>query len=155
MIKELLIKKKSSIVDRWIKSIYATYSPESSNFLNLQKDRFSNPVGFIISNNAERIFDEFINNNDYEKIKLSLKEIIKIRAVQDFSPAQATGFILTLKEAIYGELEHEIKNEKIYDEYIQIESGIDRLALVAFDLYMEAREKIFQIRVNEIKSKSL
>ena len=155
MIKELLIKKKSSIVDRWIKSIYETYPPESFKFLNLQKDRFSNPVGFIISGNAERIFDEFINNNDYEKIKLSLKEIIKIRAVQDFSPAQATGFILTLKEAIYGELEHEIKNEKTYDEYIQIESGIDRIALVAFDLYVEAREKIFQIRVNEIKSKSL
>ena len=36
-----------------------------------------------------------------------------------------------------------------------LESGVDRLALAAFDVYMQCREKIFEIRVREIKESQL
>ncbi|MEJ2506824.1 MAG: hypothetical protein P8Y81_11250 [Ignavibacteriaceae bacterium] len=39
-------------------------------------------------------------------------------------------------------------------EFSKLESTIDRIALIAFDLYMEAKEKVFKIRVNEIKAGS-
>lgn len=153
MIKELLVQKKIAIVGKWIQSILSTYPSEASGFLHLQKDRFKNPVGHIISANAEKIFDEIAGGYNTERIKLLLDDIIKVRAVQDFSPSQAVGFIFSLKQVIYSELEYNIKNEKISEELMAIEHRIDQTALAAFDLYTEAREKIYQIKLREVKSK--
>ncbi len=152
MLKELLVNKKSSIVDNWIQLIVETYPSKTSSFLKSQKDRFSNPVGYTISSSVEKIFEEIISQRDIERIKIFLNDIIKIRAVQDFSPSQATGFIFSLKKVLRKELEQEIIEGKILTEIIDIESYIDNVALVAFDLYMDAREKLFKIRVSEIKS---
>ena len=151
MIKELVINKKPSIIENWVKLIIETYPPETSKFLRSQKDRFSNPVGYAITSCAENIFDEIINENNIERIKNSLNDIIKIRAVQNFLPSNAVEFVIFLKKVIREELK-EFYEGKTLQEFLQLESRIDRVALIAFDLYMEAKEKIFQIRVNEVKS---
>ncbi|MGB8319602.1 MAG: RsbRD N-terminal domain-containing protein, partial [Ignavibacteriaceae bacterium] len=93
MLKDLLVSRKSAIVNSWIQLIVETYPSKTSGFLKSQKDRFSNPVGYAISNGAEKIFEEIVNQNDIEKVKSSLTDLIKIRAVQNFSPSEATGFI--------------------------------------------------------------
>ena len=155
MIRELLISKRSNILNNWVQSIVESYPLETSNFLRSQKDRFSNPVGFAISNSAGNIFDEIINNDcDYEKIKLFLNDIIKIRAVQSFSPSSAVGFIFSLKKVVRDDLGAELSEKKNIDELSKLELAIDRVALIAFDLYMEAKEQVFRIRVNEIKAGS-
>ncbi len=153
MLKDLLVSKKSLIVDKWIGLILETYPSNGSKFLRLQKDRFSNPVGYTISNSAEKIFEEIISDRDIEKIKIFLNDIIKIRAVQNFSPSLAAGFIYLLKKVIRQELNPELIDGKVLKELFEFESSLDDLALIAFDLYMDAKEKIFKIRVNEIKSK--
>ena len=153
MIKDLLTQKKIAIVGKWIQSILSTYPPEAAGFMQLQKDQFRNPVGHIISANAEKIFDEIAGGYNTERIKSLLDDIIKVRAVQDFSPSQAVGFIFSLKQVIHSELEYNIKNEKITKELMTLEHRIDQTALAGFDLYSEAREKINQIRLREVKSK--
>jgi len=153
MLYESLLKYKSSIVSKWIKLILDSYSTESSNFFNLEKNQFSNPVGNIISNNAASIFDEIVGSRDFDKITLLLTDIIKMRAIQDFSPSEAVGFIFPLKKMIREELSMEINQQKLFDEFAKLESEIDRVALIAFDLYMESREKVFQIRMNEARFK--
>jgi len=151
MLCELLIKYKSSIVSKWIKLILDSYAIESSKFLNIEKNQFSNPVGNTISTNATSIFDEIIGNRNFQNIILLLTDIIKIRAIQDFSPSEAVGFIFLLKKVIKEELNEEINQEKIFDEFTELEFVVDKTALIAFDLYMESREKVFQIRMNEAK----
>ena len=153
MLYELLLKHKPSIVSKWIKLILDSYSAESSKFLNLEKNQFSNPVGSTISTNAASIFDEIIGNRNFQNIILLLTDIIKIRAIQDFSPSEAVGFIFLLKNVIREKLSEEINQEKILDELAELEFVIDKTALIAFDLYMESREKVFQIRINEAKYK--
>jgi hypothetical protein len=153
MLCELLLKKKSSIVSKWIKLILDSYSIESSKFLNQEKNQFSNPVGNTISANSEGIFDEIVGSRDFEKIALQLTDLIKIRAIQNFSPSEAVGFVFILKRIIREELGKQITQEKFLDEIIEIESVIDKTALVAFDLYMQSREKVFQIRMSEAKYK--
>ena len=152
MLKDLLTSKKSSIVDSWVQSIVETYPSKTSSFLKSQKDRFSNPVGYTISNSAGKIFEEIINQNDIEKVKTLLFDLIKIRAVQNFSPSEATGFIFSLKDVIRKELEQEVIEGNVISELIDIESYIDNVGLAAFDVYMDAREKLFNIRISEIKS---
>ena len=153
MLYELLVKNKSSIVSKWIKLIIDSYSIESSKFFNMEKNQFSNPVGNIISTNVASIFDEIIDSRDFEKISLLLTDIVKIRAIQDFSPSEAVGIVFLLKRVIREELSKEINQEKILDEITELEFVIDKTALIAFDLYMESREKVFQIRLNDEKYK--
>ena len=155
MLKEILNKKKSLIVHNWTELIFNSYPAEAVNFLSTKKNQFSNPIGFTVTANAEKIFDELINDCDFEKIKLLLDDIIKIRAVQSFPPSQAVYFLLDLKKAIRDECKAELLNKAVSDELSNFELLIDKLLIIGFELYMEAREKVFKIRVNEIKSRSI
>jgi len=153
MLYQLLPKHKSSIVSKWIKKILDSYSTESSIFFSNEKNQFSNPVGNIISKNVESIFNEITGNRNFDTITLLLTDIIKIRAIQNFSPSEAVGFVFYLKKIIREELDQEINQQEILDELVELEYVIDKTALIAFDLYMQSREKVFQIRMNEANYK--
>jgi hypothetical protein len=153
MLCELLLKYKSSIVSKWIKKILDSYSTESSSFFSNEKNQFSNPVGNIISKNGTSIFNEIAGSRNFDNITLLLTDFMKIRAVQNFSPSEAVGFVFYLKKVIREELDHEISQQAILDELVELESVIDKTALIAFDLYMQSREKVFQIRMNEANYK--
>ena len=154
MIREILNNKKSLIVRSWTELIFNSYPAEAANFLVTKKNQFSNPIGYTVTTNAEKIFDELITDCDFEKIKLLLDDIIKMRAVQSFSPSQAVNFLLDLKKAIRDECQNELLNKNVSDELSNFELLIDKMLIIGFELYMEAREKVFEIRVNEIKSRS-
>jgi len=154
MIREILNKKKSLIVRSWTELIFNSYPAEAANFLVSKKNQFSNPIGYTVTTNAEKIFDELITDCDFEKIKLLLDDIIKIRAVQNFSPSQAVNFLLDLKKAIRDECKTELSDKNFSDALSDFELLIDKMLIIGFELYMEAREKVFKIRINEIKSRS-
>jgi hypothetical protein len=84
-----------------------------------------------------------------------LLDLIKIRAIQEFTPSQAVGFVILIKEVVRSEIKEELEEKNLYDELLQFESKVDKTALIAFDLYQECREKVYKIRLNEIKSNSL
>jgi hypothetical protein len=50
------------------------------------------------------------------------------------------------------ELESDVENNKLSEELRSFETQLDNLALLAFDVYMKCRERIFDLRVNEIKT---
>lgn len=153
-LKSLLLQKKTPIVKKWCDVALSTYPQESQKFLRKQKDRFANPVGRTIFEGIESIFDELVHEANSDKIALFLDNIIRVRAVQDFSPSQAVGFIFGLKRVIREELESEIPKEGITEELAAFDSRIDALALLCFDIYTQCRQKIFDIRVNEVKNQS-
>jgi hypothetical protein len=148
----LLVEKKSAIVKKWFGLIIDNYPADTSHFLKKQKDCFLNPVGYTISQSTDGIFNELLGGQLSEKMHLLLDDIIKIKAVQDFSASQAISFIFLLKSAIREVLEHEIEKNRLSEELRLFESKIDQLALLSFDKYMKCKEKIFDIRVNEIRN---
>jgi hypothetical protein len=154
MIYEILTKHKSSILEKWTQVILDSYSSRTSEFLKLEKDQFSNPVGYIIKENAEKIYDELLASRDYITLKVSLADIIRIRAIQDFSPTQAISFVFQLKDVILEELKKDLSEKENLDECLELFSKIDEIVLIAFDLYSEFREKVYRIRVKEIKTNS-
>lgn len=151
---DLLSQKRSSLVKKWCDLILQTYPEQSQNFLRKQKDQFANPVGRSIFEGIESIFDELVGEADAKKISLFLDNIIRVRAVQEFSPSQAVGFIFGLKKIIKDELKSEIREEGISEECAAFDSRIDSLALLCFDIYTECRQEIFNIRVNEVRNQS-
>jgi hypothetical protein len=151
-LEEILREKKSDIRDRWVRLILETYPSDAKRFLAKQKDPFANPVGTTISGEIEHIYEELLDGLDPDRIAPYLDGIIRIRAVQDFTPSQAMAFVFLLKKVIRSELENEIREGLLSDELLEFEARIDRLALLAFDIYMKCREKLYEIRANEAKN---
>ncbi|NIO21611.1 MAG: hypothetical protein GTN76_12945 [Candidatus Aenigmarchaeota archaeon] len=148
----LLLGKKPKIVKKWFDLIVETYPPDTSNFLKRQKNRFDNPVGYTFSDGIEGIFDELVSGGNTDKVNTFLDNIIRVRAIQEFTPSQAINFIFLLKKAIREELIDEVRENQLFEDLSAIESKIDELSIAAFDIYMQCREKFYEIRVNELRN---
>ena len=153
-LEKILSQKRSVILKEWLDKIFQTYPAYSSRFLKKQKDRFANPVGYTLSNDIESLYDELILGKglDSDKVTPALDRIIKIRAIQDFSASDAVAFIFFLKETIRDVLKKNIPNGDLIRELIDFEAKVDRLALIAFDVYVKCRERIYELKANHAKN---
>ncbi|MEW6067864.1 MAG: RsbRD N-terminal domain-containing protein [Nitrospirota bacterium] len=149
---DLLTKKRSTILRRWFDVIIESYPPDTSHFFKTQKDQFANPVGHAISQGIGGLLEEIIQGVNPDNVPQFLDDIIRVKAIQDFTPSQAISFIFLLKKVIRQELSKEIQDPDISKELLALESRIDDLALLSFDIYMKCRQKIFEIRVNEVRN---
>jgi hypothetical protein len=147
----LLSQNKAAILDRWLSMIYESYPPETAIFLRKEKNRFDNPAGYRISEGLEGLYGALLQEMERDQILTCLDEIIRIRALQNFTPSQALAFIFLLKVVIRQELAEEIQKENLAAELLDLESRIDGLALLGFDVYTKRREKIYEIKADEAK----
>ncbi len=154
MLKEILAQKRDELLKGWVDTLLGSYAPDAESFMKRQKDQFANPVGAAINEGTEPLLDGLISGADLEPevIKTHLDKIIRIRAVQEFTPGQAVSFVFELKKVIRDVLGDDIREKRLDDELLKFEAGIDELILLAFDVYSECREAIYQIRVKELRN---
>lgn len=150
-LKELLKEKKSAVLERWFDSILETYPSDTKDFLRTKENRFSNPVAHRISSGIEGIFDQVLNDEKAEEASLFLDKVIRIRAVQDFSPSQALAFIFDLKRLVREAVAEDTRAGQFSEELWRLEQKIDEVGLLALDIYMKCREEIYEVRVKEVK----
>ena len=131
------------IVERWFARTAEAYPALTTQFLSAEPDRFRNPVGHALRENLGALTGELFGAMDAGKIAAALDGILRIRAVQDFTPSQAVGFMFLLKPIV--------RELAAGDDPSALERRIDQLALAAFDVYMQCREQLSEIRVNEVK----
>ena len=151
---DLLAHKKSTLVKRWFDIVMEPYPADTSGILKNQKKQFTNPVGYTISHGLENIFDKLIDEQgaDFEGMVPFLDSIVRIRAVQDLKPSQALSFVFHLRNAIREELASETK--EFCAEMATLESRIDAIALISFDIYVQCREKVYELKANEVKNRT-
>jgi hypothetical protein len=129
------------ILERWIAETMASYPSATVPFLSGESDPFRNPVGHTVRQNLTILFEQLHGNMDPACIAPAMDEIVRLRAVQDLTPTQAVGFVFLLKPIL-----RELAPE---EDQIALADRIDRLALLAFDKYMQCREQLAEIRVSE------
>ncbi|MDH4027704.1 MAG: RsbRD N-terminal domain-containing protein [Nitrospirota bacterium] len=144
--------KKPEILKSWFDLIAGTYPSDTAVFLTTQKNRFHNPVGHTISEGIEDLFDELVRGIDPDRAAKSLDNIIRIRALQKFSPSQALSFIFLLKTVIRKEIADDVRKHQLFEELMTLESSIDELANISFDIYMKCREKLYELKANEVRN---
>ena len=150
--KDLLKNRKTAIVKKWFHATADRYPSPASNFIKGQADSFHNPVGHTLAEGVEGLFDGLLQDDaNSERFFPYLNDIIKIKAVQDFSPSNAISFIFLLKPIIREEIAKEKNGKNFSDDLSSFESQIDGLALLSFDIYMKCRERIFEIKTEEVK----
>ena len=154
-LKGFIENSKDEIIKKWFEATLQTYAPDTAKFYKGQKDQFANPVGNINAKGVEFLLDQLLNDFEADAVKAYLDPIIRIRAVQNFTPSQAAAFILSLKKILRDCLLDKLKDAAIVMELLAFESKIDRLCLMAFDIYMACREKIYQFSANDMRSQAL
>jgi len=147
---DLVEQNREIILSKWFNETIGTYPADSAGFLERKKNQFQNPIGHTVSSSIEQIFDELVSTMDRDKLLAALDGIVRIRSVQDFSPSQAVAFVFLLKNVIRELVEGETDTPEVTTDLRDFESRIDRVALLAFDKYMECREKLYEIKANEM-----
>lgn len=150
-LKELLAEKKGKIQKRWYQLILDTYPPEAAAFFRRNRDRFENPVGAHVSQGVEGIIDQLLGETEEDQVKQYIDRIVRVRAVQDFSPAEAVRVFPLLKKAIREVLRDELEDPALFKEFLALDEEIDELTLKAFEIYHSCRERLYHIKVEEWK----
>jgi len=148
-----LQERKSAILKTWFDAVVETYPDETSAFLKKKKAQFTNPVGYTLLEGLEHLFDALLQGMLPDTVSQFLDSIVRLRAIQEFTPSEAVMFIFQLKKVVRQELGNELLQQQgIIEELATFESAVDDLALYAFDLYVKCREKIYELKANEAKN---
>jgi len=150
-LENFLIERKGSILPLWRDSLFDVYPPGSHGFLKDKKGRFTNPVGYTLSTELERLFGEIVKEDLTSEARSSLESILKIRAVQDLKPSEALQFILDLKGIVRREVNTKGSSQISSEDLRGFELKIDKICLEAFDIYNRCKQKIYELRVKEVK----
>ena len=146
---EVLSSGRSTIVEEWLKRTIQSYPESAGRFLSQEKDPFRNPVGHTLKAGLAELFDGLTGPPDTTAAGVALDGIVRIRAVQDFSAGQAVAFVFLLKKIIRDLFPEHV--QRCSYEAAALESRIDDLALLAFDIFMRCREQIIEIQAKEAK----
>lgn len=150
-LRQFLEKHGPVIREKWYHSILDTYPAETSAFLRKKKDRFENPVGHVINEMVDSVLECLLSGHDSGELASRLRPMVQLRAVQNVSPSRAVSFVLLLKRAAReasGEAAAEAGGRQAL---AGLDAAVDEMALASFDIYMQCREKISEIRHDEMK----
>lgn len=133
-----------AVAERWLERMLLSYPHGSRAALTGQADPFRNPAGRVLKESLLLLARELLGEMKPEGLEAPLDAIVRLRAVQGFSPSEAIGFVFEFRNAVIGSgTGSDALSERI-----------DRLALMAFDRYMACREQIFDLRVKEVRSRA-
>lgn len=152
-LEKFLTENRQKLVEKWIMSVIETYPPNSVKFFKNTKDPFANPVGSTIKRSLDLLFTEVIKDKmDPAAVNEALDPVIRLRAVQEFTPSQSISFIFTIKHLLKKALEKH-REDKNTGRFIEdVEANTDELILIALDIYGKCREKIYLLRINQAKN---
>ena len=155
-LENLLAQKRGEILKKWFDLVIKTYPEDTAAYFKQKKNHFANPVGSTIKRSLEAILKELFQemDPDPETLRSFMDPIIRIRAIQDFKPSEAVSFIFSLKSVIRKISDKAFKDENLEQELRAFESKIDTLGLMAFDVYMMCREKIYDLKANEVRNRT-
>ncbi len=147
---EALLQKKKEILSLWIERTLDSYS--SPGFFKKSKDPFANPVGSNISHGLTSLYELLLSGAEQQAYIKPLDQVVRIRAVQDFTPSQAMAPFLELKWVVKQVLSGDKATKSLMPMLDTLDCEIDRMALAAFDIYSNCREQLYRNRISELKS---
>jgi hypothetical protein len=142
-----LAAKKQAILESWFQATAESYPTDTARFLKRQKDPFANPVGQTTYKSLEALFEALVAGADRTVMAQALDPILRIRAVQTFTPSQAVSFVFDLKAIIRQHLPADGRDAVEYTA--QLDRQIDEMALAAFDIFVACREKVYELKATE------
>lgn len=143
---------REKIVNKWVEYTLSTYT--SSGFFIKERDTFANPVGGNVRQALGDLFPLLSKGADSKEFTQPLEQIMSIRSVQEFTPSQAVAPLNAVKHITREIFAADKERKHLVAELYDFDFSVDLAMLAAFDIYMRYRERLYQVRINEIKSGS-
>jgi hypothetical protein len=155
-LQDFLRSHRTQIAEKWLGRAIESYPEQAQKFFSSQENEFANPVGSSISQGLDGLFDLLVEGREIEAVQAQafLDRVIRIRAVQDLTPAEAIGFVFQIKQVIRDELPGTMRDAEILEDLLTFDARVDKLALQSFNIYMQCREKIYELRAKEIRDRT-
>ena len=91
--------------------------------------------------------------NRGENFSIALDQITRVLAIQDFPPSRSMALFYELKEIVRDIAKKDGVSFRAKD-WGEFNSRLEQMTLEAFDSYVDHREKIYQIKVDESKNRA-
>ena len=142
-LKQTVAQHKKKMITQWFQATIDTYPAQSARILGKDSNKFDNPVGSATREAIDATIDLLSRDFTMEELETTLDPVIRIRAVQAFSAAEAVSFVFALKK---------IGESMVDDSLIrEFDKMVDRIALAAFNRYSKCKEEIFLLKAMESK----
>jgi rsbT co-antagonist protein RsbR len=144
-------KKKKTILESWIKLQLQDETLRedlmSSDDLRVQSEDLLNAIVTNLSD--ESLMDA--SHSDHDPINEVLSTISIGRAKQGYTPRETAVYVFSLKDALVGTLQQEIKDPvELFDQTLKINKFIDGLGVKTFETYIKGREDVILRQTDEI-----
>ena len=133
---------KHAILQDWLAQAAHTWPEQMAQTLLDVRDPFHNAVGCALREALPELLDAVLADEWPQGTGAALDRLVRIRAVQDFTASQAVSFLLLLKPVLRTRLGGCVET---------LEGRVDRLLLMAFDLFTGCREQARQIQLDEAR----
>ena len=151
-LREILIERRALLSERWLDAVLAEYGSQTAARWRRERDPFANPIGHVLGTSLPRLLEAVAGDGEPAPDALAaLEDVVRIRCVQDLTPSRAVRFVYLLRDVVRRELAAELAGGAHGEELAAVERRVERLALTAFDVYARCRERIFQLRQEELK----
>lgn len=148
---DFLIEKEGGILAAWVDQVLGKYPAAAVPFLKNGKDPFANPLGHTLKQGLADLFKALHTGGDDQAMAVVLERIMLLRAVEELAPSEAVAFVFGLKQAVRAQLKG-VEVDDLAEAWLGFEQHVESLVLLAFDLYTACRERLYQTRINELKS---
>ncbi len=144
-----LTEAREALLEAWLARTLSTYPEEAARQLGSGGDPFANPVGQRLAKGLGEVIEGVcVDNKPARQLASALDEVVRVRAIQDFTPSAAVGFVLLLKGAA-----REV-NGVPAEELRSFEHEVDELLLVAVDIYVACKSELFELRTRDMQRRT-
>ncbi len=144
---------KDKVLEKWLADFFKHYGIDAQGVSRTVDDRFMNPVGFVVKNATKILFSAVIGEEiEREEVQKQVYELMRIQAIQQLSPAQAHLPFIALKEHLFQLLNSDLNGKENFLEFKTMTDRVDTLMLMAFDVFMQDKEVLYRVRVQELKN---
>lgn len=147
---QLLQEKRADILEKWENSVLSCYGPDAMRIFKTQQNQFANPIGHKTRLGLAELYDVLCDPSEEAVYTPDLQEYIKVKAVQKVSASDAVSFVFKLRELVREQLGKKGMTES-YKEWLAFDARIDAAALAIFDMFVNSREQVYLVRINEFK----
>lgn len=151
--KALFDAHRDEIIQAWTDAVFSTYPLETTGFLRTKNDPFANPVASMTREAAGTVFDAVAGGDaDKETVKRAIDRFVKLRAVQEGGAGRGLGVFLLLKPILRRMVLPLCEGSALIGYYLEAESRLDSILLLAFDMYVADRDVVAESRIAEIRN---
>lgn len=149
-----IVEKKAEILRIWHQKALKGFPVQSRLLIASNTDRFANPIGFTLQDSIGEIFAFLFSDGTAEKMEESLSRLVKLRAVQDPGSNEGVEFLLVLKMVVRDQCGASSAKFTEHAELREIEDQIDQILVKAHRIFVDSRELIAELKVNEMRRKT-